>query len=471
MKNVLKNILIVLAWLLIWQLASIALGNALLLVGPVEVVARLAADAVTAAFWARIAFSFLRIFLGFAIAFVGALVLGTLAARFSFLRDFLAPAVSFIKSVPVVCIIVLMLVWMGSAYVAVVAVALMVFPPVYFNYLEGLLQVDESLRQMLNVFHVSLWRRIRCYYWPAVLPFVESAARVVVGVGWKAGIAAEVIGIPNGSIGAGIYLSKLGLDTAGLFSWTIAIVLLSMLCEKLFLLLLDGTRVWSARVGARPGEGGSSVAAGCAEASSDSTALVAFDNVSFAYRDGACVLERFSYDFEAGGRYCIMAPSGSGKSTLLMLAARMALPCSGMVHAPERVSMTFQEDRLLDQLSAWDNVRMVSTMPAADLQMLKFDLDEILGQDSAGLSISSCSGGMKRKIALVRALSAPGGALLLDEPFAGMDDMSKNDAIALINRYLFGRTLLVATHDSDDVALMDATLVRLEAAMGDTPSS
>ena len=89
------------------------------------------------------------------------------------------------------------------------------------------------------------------------------------------------------------------------------------------------------------------------------------------------------------------------------------------------------------------------------------DLDELLGEDSSKLAIEACSGGMKRKVALMRALAAPGDALLLDEPFAGLDDISKTDVIARVNRHLRNRTLIVATHDRNDPVYLNAELVRI----------
>ena len=451
MGNKAKYALAAAFWIAAWQVLAWAIGNQILLAGPVDVMLTLAHDCTAPAFWAAIGFSLARIIGGFASAFCLAIVASVVAWKLPAFDALLAPLVTFVKSVPVVCIIVLLLVWTGAANVSIVAVGLMVFPPVYFSTLEGLKQTSDEMRQMLDVFALAPHDRLRYYYLPAVMPYIVSAAKVVVGIAWKSGVAAEVIGIPSGSVGAGIYSAKIGLDTAQLFSWTIAVVGLSALSEKLFLMALDAL---SAR---------SSVVKPPAPPANEPAqpAPLSFRAVSFGYGD-ATVIDGFTHQFRQGGRYCLMAPSGSGKSTLLDLACGLIDADSGEIERPARVSRTFQDDRLLAQLSAWDNIALVSgSLSRADRALLKFDLDEMLGTDSATLAIEECSGGMKRKVALARALAANGSALLLDEPFAGLDDVSRTDAVAFINRHLHGRTLIVATHDRDDVDFLAAELVQL----------
>lgn len=446
-----KTVLAAAFWIAVWQVLAWAIGNQILLAGPIDVLATLARDCVTPAFWGAVGFSFARILGGFAIAFTAAIILSIVSWKVSLFETMLKPLVTFVKSVPVVCIIVLLLVWTGAANVSIVAVALMVFPPVYFSTLEGLKQTEDEMRQMLDVFHLAPLTRLRYYYLPAVMPFVVSAAKVVVGIAWKSGVAAEIIGIPGGSVGAGIYSAKIGLDTAQLFAWTIAVVALSAASEKLFLASLKKVAACGSVVKAIAHPGIKHPAA----------ESIVLRDACFDY-DGTPVLSGFSQSFEAGKRYCLMGPSGAGKSTLLDLMCGFVDVNAGTVQKPSCLSRDFQEDRLFAQLSAWDNIVLVSAFESeADRALMKFDLDEMLECDSAHLAIGECSGGMKRKVALARALAADGSAVLLDEPFSGMDDISRTDAVALINRFLRGRTLVVATHDHDDVTFLGAELVRM----------
>ena len=116
----------------------------------------------------------------------------------------------------------------------------MVFPPVYLNVLEGIRQTDRKLLEMAKVFRVPLWRRVTGIYLPAVLPYFRTAASLGLGLCWKAGVAAEVIGLPVGSIGEQLYNAKVYFLTPELFAWTAVIVAVSVVFEKLFLCLVDG---------------------------------------------------------------------------------------------------------------------------------------------------------------------------------------------------------------------------------------
>ena len=131
------------------------------------------------------------------------------------------------------------LVWVPSRNLSVVISFLMVAPIVYQNVLGGISNMDHKLTEMADVFQVPFARRLRYLYLPQVAPFFRSACAVGLGLCWKSGVAAEVIGLPDGSIGERLYEAKVYLDTPDLFAWTLVIVLVSIAFEKLFLFLLD----------------------------------------------------------------------------------------------------------------------------------------------------------------------------------------------------------------------------------------
>lgn len=226
-------------WLLLWQLGAMALNQKILLVSPVQVVARLWQLLPQGEFWAAVGFSFLRITLGFLLACVVGTALGVLASRFRVVRDLCAPLMATVKSIPVASFIILVLVWVPSRNLSVVISFLMVAPIVYQNVLGGISNMDHKLTEMADVFQVPFARRLRYLYLPQVAPFFRSACAVGLGLCWKSGVAAEVIGLPDGSIGERLYEAKVYLDTPDLFAWTLVIVLVSIAFEKLFLFLLD----------------------------------------------------------------------------------------------------------------------------------------------------------------------------------------------------------------------------------------
>ena len=174
--------------------------------------------------------------------------------------------------------------------------------------------------------------------------------------------------------------------------------------------------------------------------------------------DGRPVLENVS--FTAGpGVTCVMAPSGAGKTTLLRILLGLERPDSGSVPEGVRWSAVFQEDRLLEHLDAMGNLRLVLGAaldePAADVLLAELGLG-----DTAGKPVREFSGGMKRRLALARALLAPSDALALDEPFTGLDEENRARCLALIRRAAEKPVLLV-THDPADAKSLGAAVHKL----------
>ena len=226
-------------WLLVWQGAAMALGQELLLASPVSALLRLCALAATPPFWAAVAGSALRILGGFLLACVLAIACAAMAGRFVRVRELLLPLVAAVKTVPVVSFIILALVWVSPKNLSLLIAALMVFPVVYGSVLEGISQTDGKLLEMARVFRVPFFRQFCGIYLPQVLPYFRAAVSLGLGLCWKAGVAAEVIGLPRGTIGEGLYTAKIYLETADLFAWTAVIVAVSVVFERLFLLAVD----------------------------------------------------------------------------------------------------------------------------------------------------------------------------------------------------------------------------------------
>lgn len=164
--------------------------------------------------------------------------------------------------------------------------------------------------------------------------------------------------------------------------------------------------------------------------------------------------------FTAGaGVTCVMAPSGSGKTTLLRLILGLEPPEGGEVAVPAgcRFAAVFQEDRLLEGLDAMGNLRFVL---GADLEEAAArSLLEQLGLGDVGEKpVRAYSGGMKRRLALARALLVPCDALALDEPFAGLDADNRRRAWACVEREAAGKIVLLSSHEDLEP---DAAVVRL----------
>lgn len=237
MKNV-KRVLIVVCWLVIWQAAAIVIHNKILLAGPVESAKALLDMAKTADYATSVITSMGHIVAGIVMGGFLGILLGALALRFKILGDFISPIVTVLKSVPVASFVILILIWIGSDNLSTVIVTLIVFPIIYLSTTQGFSGADDDLLEMAHVYRMPLANKIRYIYIPALIPSYMGAFSVAVGMGFKSGAAAEVIGQPLLTMGNGLYRSKINLDTAEVFAWTFTIVLSAWLTEKIVFLII-----------------------------------------------------------------------------------------------------------------------------------------------------------------------------------------------------------------------------------------
>ncbi len=243
----LRALAVLLFWLALWQLAARAVGQELLLPSPWQTAARLAELARTAAFWLTLGQSILRVLTGIFAALALGILLAVLSVKSGLCRALLSPVMTLVKSTPVASFIILALVWLGRGLVPVFIAALMVLPVVWANVSAGLMGIDPQLRELAQVFRLPRLTVLRRITLPSLLPHLRAALQSALGLGWKAGIAAEVLTVPARSIGKQIYEAKTYLETTELFAWTAAVVLLSLGIEKLMLRLVS-------RIGRRGGE-------------------------------------------------------------------------------------------------------------------------------------------------------------------------------------------------------------------------
>lgn len=174
------------------------------------------------------------------------------------------------------------------------------------------------------------------------------------------------------------------------------------------------------------------------------------------------VLKNVNITLKDNSIYCLMGSSGIGKTTLLRILMGLERADSGSVSGidTKSISCMFQEDRLIPYLSAIDNVRIV-LHGKNNRDEIRNNLLSILPDDSLDIPVSSLSGGMKRRVALARALSYPGKLIILDEPFTGLDKDTKLNVIDYILKMRNNRTLLITTHGTDDANLLGAEIIKL----------
>lgn len=227
-------------WTAVWFLAAGVMDNPLLLPGPVQVLRCLGGLMLTGSFWQTVAVSIGRILLGV----ISAVLLGCILAvvtSFSRLMEMLiAPAMTAMQATPVASFTILILIWVDRDYVPVLICGMMVLPVVWNSVCTGIRVTDPQLLEMAKVYRLSRFQILRRIYMPCVMPFFRTACSNGLGLGWKAGIAAEVLTVPKRSLGRMIADSKLYLLTEELFASTLVVIVLSLLLQKLMLRLLKG---------------------------------------------------------------------------------------------------------------------------------------------------------------------------------------------------------------------------------------
>ena len=179
------------------------------------------------------------------------------------------------------------------------------------------------------------------------------------------------------------------------------------------------------------------------------------------------VLRGIDLTLEDGGVYCLMGPSGMGKTTLLRILLGRETADSGTIEGIEtgEIAAMFQEDRLCAPLSAVQNVALVCEGKVDD-KALAEELQQILPANCLHQPISQLSGGMKRRVALARAMHYPCKMIVLDEPFTGLDQNTRLEVMHYLLAMRRERILLVATHGVDDAALLGAKTIRLDELQG-----
>ncbi len=245
-KRILTGVLVALFYLALWTIASIAVGQQIILPSPAAVFVSLAGLAVTADFWVSVGLSLARVVGGYCAGVLLGLLLAGLCHAVLPLKKLTRPLMGVIRATPVASFIILAFYFVSADGLPAFISFLMVLPVIFTNTLEGLAQTDRKLLEMARVFRLPPRRVWTALYIPSALPYAVTAAITALGLAWKAGIAAEVLGSATLSIGSALRESKAWMDVPALFAWTAVIILMSLLLEAA---LSRGLRHAAARLG------------------------------------------------------------------------------------------------------------------------------------------------------------------------------------------------------------------------------
>lgn len=469
LNNIVKKIAITITaicfWLLVWHFLSLKINSSIFLPSPEATYKALIRIGKRAGFWQTIFNTFSKIAKGFLLALIAGTFLAIISSFVKIIDVLVSPFMRLLKTVPVASFIILALLWVKSDKLSVLISFVMVTPVVYINILQSFDNVDNNLLEMADIFNVGLLRRLRFIYVPALVSGFMSACKIGLGFCFKAGIAAEIIGLPFQSIGSELYKSKLYLMTDELFAWTVVIVLMSVFFEGVCIYLLNKLsciieKTNISRKAENENKADKSHKKKGEYEKLENNNILMIKEITKSYGKQK-VLENISFNLNESERICIYGKSGIGKTTLLRIIAGLEKADSGKITFMGKVSMVFQEDRLLENTDVYTNLYCVlgSRFDKAEADM---HLKEV-GLEGAGNKIvSELSGGMKRRVAIVRCMMKSSEIILLDEPFKGLDTILKDNIIRYVVKYLNGRAVIMVTHDISEAEKIQAEIIEIK---------
>lgn len=238
-NKLIKKVLIFGFWIIMWQGLYWFVNEPLFLVGPVDTVKCLIRLLVLKNTYIVVLGTMGKIAAGFVAALFFAIVMAFFAWKMRMIREGLAPFLAFLKAVPIASIIILCLAWFSSSGVSVFIAGFVTFPMVYFEMLSALDNIDVGILEVLKVYRVTPWKQFRYVYLPAICDQLVVTAKVTVGMCIRAGVAAELIGVPKQSLGEMLYKAKIYLEIADLFAWTVLIVVVGYFLEKFMICCVE----------------------------------------------------------------------------------------------------------------------------------------------------------------------------------------------------------------------------------------
>ena len=377
-------------WLMIWQAASVFVGQEILLASPAAVLKRLFTLVTEPVFWQSLLFSGARIGAGFLLGAAAGIAGAALAGRFSIAEELLTPLVAAVKAVPVASFVILILIWVSSKNLSVVISFLMVFPILYTNTRNGLRELDTALLEMTDVFSGSA---------AGAAALGDSAAAVPI---YPDGMFTFPRPLLEGRNGSRSNRHSEPIHRRASVSG-------KNISRHTGTLCLDGSdrvRQLLSRKSCFKRNGSCRKKDAGDEMREDTIEIC---HLKKAYGEHA-IFSNLTMELKKGAVTCLMAPSGAGKTTLLRILAGLEQADGGKIGGLEalRKSMVFQEPRLAEELTAAANIqlairrRMFGKEKRSSRHLVE-EMEELGLSGCENQAVSELSGGMRQRVAVLRA--------------------------------------------------------------------
>ena len=465
-KKIRNSVITVVLWLIIWQVTAMWIDNRIFLPSPIETIHSFQKLLQSAQFFQSIFTSLGNIVKGFLLGMFFGTLFAVLASASEFLYTFILLPMRMIKAIPVASFTILALFWLNSSKLSILVSFFMVLPILYTNIFTGICETEKELLEMAKLFQIRWYNKFCFIYLPSVLPYLCSSCSVAIGLAWKSGIAAEVIGITKNSIGHHLYQSKIYLEMPELFAWSFVIIVISIFFEYVvvFLLQLFQKVLYGVEKNIQKENDFNFIE--CESLSKEKRVVakgtIWLENITKSYQEQV-VLDKVSLILSPKRRIALMGSSGIGKTTLFRILLGIETAEEGTIvreKGTEKFSVVFQENRLCEQLTVERNLQIICKTRKQKERIAKV-LYELGLSDCRRKKVALLSGGMKRRVAIARALLFDAPVLCMDEPFQGLDIETKQKVMEWIKKESENKTLFMITHDKEEANFLDCEIIEI----------
>lgn len=447
-KRIFPTLLAIIVLLLLWQITSMLIAYPDIFPGVPALLSAVAVLFAETDFYTSLLSTIFRGLLGFGISFVLAFSLALFSHFNAFFRAFFRPFLVVIRSVPVISLVLIALLWFSPDGLPVFIALLTMFPVLYQNMLSGFEQVDDRLVEMAKVFGRKRLQLLSEIYIPSAQNLIFAGVATATGFGWRAIIIGEVLAQPISGVGSRMKEAQAYINVPELIAWTFVAVSVSFMFEFL-IKKISGRRMWFLKL--KHIKKSDNVR----HFDSDNVKSIEIESI-YKKLGSNDILRDFNAELFQEKIYLLKAPSGKGKTTLLKLLAGLYKADKGFINKTniQTVAFSFQDTRLLPWLTIRENIAFAFGHYLHISENQKEEIDYLLGRTALTEKADSfpheLSGGQQQRAGLARALVAKSNLLLLDEPLNGLDDILKQSIAELIVEYTRSYKPLIvwATHEN-----------------------
>jgi ABC-type nitrate/sulfonate/bicarbonate transport system ATPase subunit/ABC-type nitrate/sulfonate/bicarbonate transport system permease component len=445
-KKILSTLAAIVLLAIVWQLIAISIGYPAIFPSLIDLIGEVFSLFGKADFYSSLSNTILRGLLGFALAFIPAFLLATVATFSAFWKDFFHPLIVVIRSIPVISFVLIAILWFSPANLPVFIAFMTMFPILYQNTLTGLEHTDRKWVEMAQTFGKTPFQCFVFVYMPASKKIIFDGVSTAMGFGWRAIIIGEVLAQPIRGIGTSMKHAQAFINVSELIAWTVVAIAVSYFFEGIIKLMQK------CKLGIILPKPQKYLPTKNTYTSNSKAIIVQNINKNFNSNN---VFDNYSTQFDSHKVYCIKGASGKGKTTLLRLLSGLEKPDSGEIKVPDslRIAYSFQDVRLLPWLTTTENIVFALHQKHLNKHevsnLVAFLLEKMELTEHANKYPHELSGGQQQRIGLARALSTTSDVLLLDEPLNGLDNALKIRIIDFISEWISTSQPLViwATHE------------------------